>query len=309
VGLLTLLLVVILYRRKIDFKKPFIRFLLITCGCYLLFTFIVDAKLGPSRDWDLLSIPSIPYTLLCGYLLVRCVKDRGILKSAGLILVTVAAIHAIPWFLINADAGRSIQRFKLLIKTGAVRSLAYAHEELAVYYRERGLLNQASDEFEQAVSASPENRRLRSSLGSLYLTRKMYDQAIRQYDAAVRLDPNDLLAHYNLGCSYLFKNQFEPAIEHFRKVVTINPRFAEAHYNLAMMYQKLGQSNEAIQEYKEAIDISPQHAGYHFALGCAYELEKMWSEAKKEWLKTLEIDPQHQGARNKMWQLRTGELQ
>ncbi|MCK4598087.1 hypothetical protein KAU04_08590, partial [bacterium] len=73
VGLILCLLLFIGYRREINFKRPLIRFFIIASGFCLLSTFVLNPKIGPSRDWDLLSLPSIPYTLLGAYLLIGCV--------------------------------------------------------------------------------------------------------------------------------------------------------------------------------------------------------------------------------------------
>ncbi len=299
VGLMACLLLVV-YRRKIDFKQPLIRFLLLASGFSLLFTFALNPKIGASRDWDLLSLPSIPYTLLGAYLVIRCVKNRGRLRSVGLILTTVAFVHTVPWILVNADADKAIKRFKLLIQTKSVRSPWYAHEELGIYYRELGMVDQAIEEYRGSVNASPSNARLRLSLGALYWEKELYDQAIQEYEQAIAINPNLAFAYYNLACVYVYKEMYDQAIYEYEQAIAINPRLAMAYYHLGMVYQKKNLYDQAIRALTEYLSMKPDDANAHFELGCIYEKQNRWSQATSEWKKALTLNPYLQKARLKL---------
>ncbi|MCK4271367.1 tetratricopeptide repeat protein [bacterium] len=300
VGLILCLLLFIGYRREINFKRPLIRFFIIASGFCFLSTFVLNPKIGPSRDWDLLSLPSIPYTLLGAYLLIGCVRNRRRLKSIGLTLTVVALVHTIPWILVNADADKAIKRFKLLISTKSLRSQSYAHEELAIYYRDVGLLDEAIEEYRRALAVSPDNVRLHLSLGLTCWEKKMYDEAIQQYQKAVAILPNLARARFDLGSLYVHKKMYHEAIQQYEQVIAIDPKFDLAHYNLGILYQERKLFDQAIQEFKKAIAIKPNDADFHFILGCAYEQQGRWPEAKAEWRRTLELNPNHQRARERL---------
>lgn len=307
VGLVICFLVLFFYRRKVKFTEPLVKFLIIASGFYLLLTFILNPKLGLSRDWDLLSFPSIPYTLFGAYLLVNCVKERDRLKSVGLILTAVALVHSVPWILVNADVDKGIRRFKLLLETKTVRSQWYAYEDLAIYYRDRGMWDEAIEEYKKAIRVSPSNARLRSNLGSAYRIRKIYDEAIQQYKKAIAIDPEYSMAHYYLGHVYMDKKMYDEAIQQFKAVIAIDPKNLAAHLWLGLLYQEKNLYDQAIQKFKEALILNPDFADAHFALGCIYAQQRRWLEAKSEWEKTLELNPYDQRAKERLLDLLAGQ--
>jgi len=78
-----------------------------------IFSITWNPDLGASNDWDLLSLPGIPLSLLAGGLLAlrwpREVEGRPrpyttTLAYCGSVLLAVAAWHALSWLLANALA-------------------------------------------------------------------------------------------------------------------------------------------------------------------------------------------------------------
>ncbi len=76
-------------------------FLALCTGLYWLFTWVWNPDYGGQRDWDLFSLAAIPSTLLLARLLPKVLPDRGQLAQAGLMLVTVSAMHTAAWIYQN----------------------------------------------------------------------------------------------------------------------------------------------------------------------------------------------------------------
>jgi hypothetical protein len=76
-------------------------FLALCTGLYWLFTWVWNPDYGGQRDWDLFSLAAIPSTLLLARLLPRALPDRSQLAQAGLMLITVSAMHTTAWIYQN----------------------------------------------------------------------------------------------------------------------------------------------------------------------------------------------------------------
>ena len=76
-------------------------FLLLCTALYWLFTWVWNPDYGGQRDWDLFSLAAIPSTLLFARLLPRALPDPGQLAQAGLMLITVSAMHTTAWIYQN----------------------------------------------------------------------------------------------------------------------------------------------------------------------------------------------------------------
>ncbi|MFH2054873.1 MAG: hypothetical protein ABIJ61_02835 [bacterium] len=82
-----------LFARRFD--RP-VKFALVALGGALLFTLLVDPKIGAFRDWDLLSIYALPVCLL-----IALRAPRHLLTVAALVLIV--ALRIAPWLVFNSQ--------------------------------------------------------------------------------------------------------------------------------------------------------------------------------------------------------------
>ncbi|MCB0163916.1 MAG: hypothetical protein KDI79_06815 [Anaerolineae bacterium] len=68
---------------------------------YILFTWLWNADYGGRKDWDLFAPSAFVYSLLAGYLLVRALPDRQLLKESGLVVIAVSLVHTAAWVFTN----------------------------------------------------------------------------------------------------------------------------------------------------------------------------------------------------------------
>ena len=92
------------YNKSIDFRDPFLLFLLISTASIFFYTTTHITALGLPYDWDSTAPIGFPLTLLLGYLLLTVVKDKKLLTYYVVSLVSVILlIHTIPTLLVSAD--------------------------------------------------------------------------------------------------------------------------------------------------------------------------------------------------------------
>jgi tetratricopeptide (TPR) repeat protein len=62
-----------------------------------------------------------------------------------------------------------------------------------------------------------------SNRGSAYSDKGQLDRAIQDYDQAIMLDPSNAIAHYNRGIAYSAKGQLDPAIRDYDQAIKLDP--------------------------------------------------------------------------------------
>ena len=256
---------------------------------------LFNPELGFPVDWDVFSYSLIPPTLL-GLMLLKEVAggDKDLLRYAATVITAVGLVHTVPWVLIQSDTGRSIKRHEHLLAAGAMHSnhaKSFAHDGLAVIFREKRQLVPAVRHYIKAIEATPEYSRLWVSLAATYYRHKQLDKALltmkkayeklpesaevnytlasylsikgnktdasHHYQEAVRIQPDNFMAWYNLGTILLQSNENEEAVGYFEKAIEIKPDFIPAHYNLGTAFANLGLLEKAIRHYSIVLRLDP----------------------------------------------------
>jgi tetratricopeptide (TPR) repeat protein len=150
----------------------------------------------------------------------------------------------------------------------------------------------------KTVESSPNSLVARGGLGMAYLERGMLDEAAEQFELSIKLYPGHAKSYYNLGLVYHQKGDQEKALENFKRSVEINPESMRAHYNLATIYLKQGLWDRAIHHYVKVNELDPEIAMAHYNLGMAYAMQGKLNPAVFEWEKVLQLDPHHTMAKN-----------
>ena len=76
-----------------------------------------------------------------------------------------------------------------------------------------------------------------------------YDAAISLFQYAITKSPNDPQIYTSLGYAYLKKDDLPKAIQNFEKAKSIDPTYGKAYLYLGMLYEKQRELPKAIQEY------------------------------------------------------------
>jgi tetratricopeptide (TPR) repeat protein len=152
----------------------------------------------------------------------------------------------------------------------------------------------------KTVQSSPNSLVAHGGLGMAYLERGMLNEAQQEFETAIQLYPNHDKSYYNLGVVYHQKGNLKKAMENFIRSVTLNPDLTRAHYNLATLYAQQGSMDLAIRHYVKVTELDPEVIEAHYNLGLAYAMQGKLKQAILEWEKVLQLDPHHRGAANNL---------
>jgi pentatricopeptide repeat protein len=185
---------------------------------------------------------------------------------------------------------RAEESFRLALEEepGYIRSIS----GLARIYDRTGRSEEAIEQWERAISLSPEMMELHFQAGFSYYAAGRLDEAIAAWEETARLRPDFPQAHFQLGIAYEDLGDHQRAIEEYRTTLEINPAYILAGYNLGHLYKRLGRIEEAITEFKKAIQADPQFGDVYNSLAWLYAQEGINLDEGIELAnRALELDP------------------
>jgi tetratricopeptide (TPR) repeat protein len=98
---------------------------------------------------------------------------------------------------------------------------------------------------------------VRYDLGIALRQKGRVDEAITQYQEAVQINPAFVEARNNLGNALLETGKLDEAISHLQKALQINPGYAPAHNNLGNALLQKGNMPEAIAHFQQVMQLKP----------------------------------------------------
>jgi tetratricopeptide (TPR) repeat protein len=150
----------------------------------------------------------------------------------------------------------------------------------------------------KTAQSSPNSLVAHGGLGLAKLERGMLNEARQEFETAIKLYPNDAKSYYNLGLVYHQKGNLKQAMENYNRSVTLNPGLVRAHYNLATLYAQQGAMDLAIRHYVKVTELDAEVIEAYYNLGLAYAMQGKLKQAISEWEKVLQLDSNHRSARN-----------
>lgn len=136
-----------------------------------------------------------------------------------------------------------------------------AHNNLGMLLAERGLTEEAADEFSLSCKYSPTVAEAQNNYGLALSTLGNYDQGIAHLAEALRLKPDYADAHCNLGRALIGKGSLDEAIAELHRAIELNPDYAEAYYYAGVAFEKQHNPSQAMVEFNAALRLKPQWIG------------------------------------------------
>jgi len=136
--------------------------------------------------------------------------------------------------------------------------------------------------YKELAEKYPKEKEVHYELGFYYQNRGMFDEAIEEYQRALQLDPNMGHVLNQIAYTYSDMGNYGKAIYYFERYAEANPEDANPIDSMAEQYFRMGQLDDAIEKYKEALDAQPDF-GSEWRIAHIYALKEDYPEAMR-WL-------------------------
>jgi len=140
------------------------------------------------------------------------------------------------------------------------------------------------------VAKNATSHRARNNLGRVLIDRGKLEEAARELEEAIRLKPGYAEPHNNLGTLRARAGRFDEALLHFGAAIDANPRYAQAYNNLGVALLNLGHDRDAVSQLAQAIRIAPRYGKAHSNLAGALARLGQTRESCRHLLIALELD-------------------
>ena len=174
----------------------------------------------------------------------------------------------------RGDLEEGIRLYTLAIDAGGLstRDQAVAHNNRGNAYLDKGQIDRAIQDFDQAIRLMPDYAHAFANRGNAYCDKGQNDEAIRDYTQAIFFQPGYAHAFSRRGRVYSHTGQHNLAIADFRQALTIG-RSAEDAIWLFLARERAGGGGRAeLMENAKALDLAPwPGAILSFYLGQASE--------------------------------------
>ncbi len=133
------------------------------------------------------------------------------------------------------------------------RARAERHRAVAAVLRGKGLLDDAAQELQQALSADPNYAEAHVDLADLLVAQGKLDDAEKRLNELLTREPAARGARLTLGLVKLRRNQLDEAEKLLKEALLMNPDPVRAHYYLGQLYERKGDTAAAAEHYREGL--------------------------------------------------------
>ncbi len=199
------------------------------------------------------------------------------------------------------DPNKAITEFEKILTNDP--GFILAHYDLAVAYRDLGMVDKSISQYEKTIELSPDFPEALSNLGGYYFRKGKLDEAVNLFKKAIRVYPNFIQALSNLGAALNKQGHSEEAVPLLEKALSLDPEFAIANFNLGNALFALNRLDEAREVFELSQKQGIDFLSMHWKLYEIHKKNQRFPEAEKELKTILEIDPFNEEAKKKLSEL------
>lgn len=200
-----------------------------------------------------------------------------------------------------------------------------AHNNLGVFYYQKGLVEDAIAAFQRALELDPKMQVAQRNLEIAYEDSGYYDRRIAELKSRLKAQPDDRDAHWELGRTYASLGQYDAAVDEFEALVARHPRDVavllqlglaeknrgnleaatewlrrarELDQDSSVVHQYLGEvlynrglNTDACEALERAVALNPENADAHYQLAFVYGDVGRHEEARAATKRAIQLNP------------------
>ena len=163
--------------------------------------------------------------------------------------------------------------------------------QLATEAHRAGRFEEALKHYQALQTIDPENHRMLSNMGTLYLQSGVMDRGMVLLKASLEIREDQPHAHNSLGNALSAMDQLEMAREHYRRAIALSPDFTEAHAALASCLCRLQDFEGALDQVLAAISLAGERVELRLLRASILKDLGQWGQAIFELDAIVSLDP------------------
>lgn len=169
---------------------------------------------------------------------------------------------------------------------------AGGHNNLGVLYFNKGLIEEAVDQFHLALEVDPTMPVALRNVEIAYLSTGFYDRLAADLEERLRANPGDRDARWRLARAHRHTGRVADARAELRQLLASSPDDARVLVELGRAGKDAGEFEEARGAYERAMQLDPDSAVLHFHLGELHYHQGRSEEARRVLAKAIELAPE-----------------
>ncbi|MBN2542415.1 tetratricopeptide repeat protein [bacterium] len=177
--------------------------------------------------------------------------------------------YALAWEYQNNNTLKAIKYLNQVIEEDP--GFLEGYRQLGKIYLNDGELKEARENYEKALTISPDDKEVLLNLGKIYVDMKELSLAETVLKRVIDIDPEESEAINRLAYIRYTAGNIDSAIVLWQRVIELDPGNANAYYNLGVHLERKGGILKAISYYKSAVKQDPYLYRGYSNLGVIYE--------------------------------------
>ncbi len=174
---------------------------------------------------------------------------------------------------------------------------AASRHNLGNYYRNQGNMAQAIENYEAAIRIDDLFYPAKVNLAMIYNQQGQNDTAEILFREVLREQPDNGEIYYSLGLLLAEDQKYAASADMLEKAVELMPERIRIWYNLGLIYQMLDEPGMAESTLKKGLRLAPGNFDLLYALTDFYMKQGKITEARQTARKLVELYPENQNAR------------
>jgi Tfp pilus assembly protein PilF len=191
---------------------------------------------------------------------------------------------------------------RAVVHLPAVAALAMVVAFAAAAWRQAGYWRDSVTLFERSLAVTTDNAMAHNSLAFALFDRGEVDRAVEECEEAIRIAPEMGDAQSNLVQGYLAQGRMEEAAAHTREALLLRPKDARTHVNAGLIARMEGRDDDAMASFREAIRLDPDEQPAHLNYGAILVAHGRLDEAIVQFQEAVRLRPSDVRARKALVQ-------
>jgi len=165
------------------------------------------------------------------------------------------------------------------------------HEQAGDDALKQGNLTAAFEEYDDAVSESPNNPDLLHKRGNVEMALQQYRRAADDFDSAHKLDEQDRGLLLDHAAALIWLHEYDKAILDYNQILAKESANAKAYFGRSLAYRKMRELQKALADLKKATTLDPAYAEAFSEISSIYYQLGDYKEALKTADTALRLQP------------------